>query len=139
MKKLSAILLMALLLAGCGSNDAPEVKGSGKSAADKNGDYASAEITMKGDEVVAISLDETRGGESKKELGADYGMKDSGKIKKEWNEQVEFLEKYIKKNGLDKVELKEDGTAKNDDVLAGCTISLTNLMEAANQAKENAK
>ena len=138
MKKLSAILLMALFLVGCGS-DAKEVKGTGESAKDKNGDYATAEITMKGDEVVSIKLDETKNGKSKKELGADYNMKSASPIKKEWDEQVEFLESYIQKNGLDKVVLKDDGKAKNDDVLAGCTMTLTNLMDAATKAKDNAK
>lgn len=138
MKKLSAVLLMALLLVGCGS-DAKETKGSGESAKDKDGNYASAEITMKGDKVVSISLDETKGDKSKKELGADYNMKSVSDIGEEWDEQVKFLENYIKKHGIDKVEVKSDGSAKNEDVLAGCTISITPLMEAVNNAKDNAK
>ena len=61
------------------------------------------------------------------------------KAKKEWYEQVEFLENYIKKNGLDKVEMNEAGYPVNDDVLAGCTINVKSLMDAAKNAKDNAK
>ena len=53
--------------------------------------------------------------------------------------QVEFLENYIEKNGLDKVEMNDAGYPVNDDVLAGCTINVKNLMDAAKNAKDNAK
>ena len=140
MKKLTVLLAMTMLLAACGGNSEPEKKGNGESAKDKNGDYATAEITVQGDDVVAINLDETKEGKSKKELGDKYGMKGaSKKAKKEWDEQVEFLENYIKKNGLDKVEMNEAGYTVNDDVLAGCTINVKSLMDAAKNAKDNAK
>ena len=51
----------------------------------------------------------------------------------------EFLENYIEKNGLDKVEMNDAGYPVNDDVLAGCTINVKNLMDAAKNAKDNAK
>lgn len=140
MKKITVLLAMVLLLAACGGNSEPEKTGKGESAKDKNGDFATAEITVQGDEVVEISLDETKEGKSKKELGADYGMKAfSKKAKKEWDEQVKFLENYIKKNGLEKVKLNDAGYPANDDVLAGCTINVKNLMDAANKAKDSAK
>lgn len=129
MKKLTVLLAMTVLLAACGGNSEPEKTGKGESAKDKSGDFASAEITVKGDDVVAISLDETKEGKSKKELGDKYNMKSqSKKAKKEWYEQVEFLENYIKKNGLDKVEMNDAGYPVNDDVLAGCTINIKNLI-----------
>lgn len=138
MKKLLVLFASVVMLAGCGNNEATKT-GKAETAKDENGDYATAEITLKGDKVESITLDQTKEGKSKKELGADYDMKGSSPIKKEWNEQVEFLEDYIEKNGLDKVELDEKGYPKNDDVLAGCTINISTLMEAANAAKENAK
>lgn len=138
MKKLFAILAVAVLLTGCGSSEETKT-GTAQTEKDDNGDYATAEITLQGDNVVSISLDQTKNGESKKELGDDYNMKSSSEIGKEWYEQVEFLENYIVKNGLDKVELTDDGYAKNDDVLAGCTMNISTLMEAANSAKENAE
>ena len=140
MKKLTVLLAMTVLLAACGGNSEPEKTGKGESAKDKSGDFASAEITVKGDDVVAISLDETKEGKSKKELGDKYNMKSqSKKAKKEWYEQVEFLENYIKKNGLDKVEMNDAGYPVNDDVLNGCTINIKNLMDAAKSAKDSAE
>lgn len=139
MKKVTALLATALLLAACGSSAEAEKTGHGETAKDKNGDYASADITVKGDEVVEITLDETKEGKSKKELKEEYNMKGASPIKKEWYEQVEFLENYIKENGLDAVKLDEAGYPTGDDVKAGCTINLTNLMNAAKSAKEAAK
>ena len=48
MKKLTVLLAMTMLLAACGGNSEPEKKGNGESAKDKNGDYATAEITVRG-------------------------------------------------------------------------------------------
>lgn len=139
MKKVSLFVLMTLLLAACGGSSETEKTGKAESEKDKNGDYATAEITVKGDEVVSINLDETKAGKSKKELGDAYPMKAASPIGKEWNEQIEFLETYIEKNGLDKVVLTDEGKAKNDDVLAGCTINIKNVMDTASKAKDAAK
>lgn len=138
MKKLVVLFVTALMLTACGSSETAK-KGSAETAKDEKGDYASAEITLKGDKVESIKLDETKETKSKKELGDKYGMKAKSKIKKEWNEQAEVLEKYIVANGVDKVELDDKGYAKNDDVLAGCTMNISNLMTAAKDAQAKAK
>ena len=130
---------MMLSLAACGSSSEPEKTGHGETAKDNNGDYATADIKVKGDDVVEITLDETKEGKSKKELKEEYNMKAASSIQKEWYEQVEFLENYIEENGLDAVKLDDAGYPAGDDVKAGCTINLTNLMNAANAAKEAAK
>lgn len=70
----------------------------------------------------------------KKELGAEYGMKSASGIGKEWNEQVEFLEKYIVENGPEAVKLDADGYAEDEDVKSGCTINLSAIMEAVDEA-----
>ena len=139
MKKITALLATALLLAACGSSSEPEKTGHGETAKDNNGDYATADIKVKGDDVVEITLDETKEGKSKKELKEEYNMKAASSIQKEWYEQVEFLENYIEENGLDAVKLDDAGYPAGDDVKAGFTINLTNLMNAANAAKEAAK
>ena len=138
MKKLTVLLAALFMLTACGSSEEAKT-GFAETAKDAKGDYASAKITVKGDAVESITLDETKDGKSKKELGANYNMKPHSKIKKEWNKQVEFLEKYIVKNGIDKVELTDQGYPKNDDVLAGCTINITNLMQAAKDSEAAAK
>lgn len=54
MKKLTVLLAMTVLLAACGGNSEPEKKGNGESAKDKNGDYATAEITVQGLSLIHI-------------------------------------------------------------------------------------
>lgn len=54
MKKLTVLLAMTMLLAACGGNSEPEKKGNGESAKDKNGDYATAEITVQGLSLIHI-------------------------------------------------------------------------------------
>ena len=65
MKKLLVLFASVVMLAGCGNNEATTT-GTAKTAADENGDYATAEITLKGDKVESISLDQTKEGKSKK-------------------------------------------------------------------------
>lgn len=139
MKKITTLVVLALLLTACGSSSEPEKIGEAKTEVDAKGDFASAKITMNGNKVKSISLDQTKEKKSKKELGASYNMKSQSKIGKEWDEQVTFLENYIVKNGLDKVQINKEGIPTGNDVLAGCTMDIKLLMEAANKAKENAK
>ena len=139
MKKLS-VLLTVFVLAACSSSE-PTKTGEATSAKSDEGDYATVKISLEGDKVTSISMDETKGGKSKKELGADYGMKSTSEktgIGKEWNEQVNFLVDYIVKNGLDAVKLTAEGKASENDVLAGCTINIKNMMYTANKAADTA-
>ena len=138
MKKLMVLMAAVLMLTACGSSEETK-KGTAETAKDENGNYATASVELQGDKVVDIVLDEIKEGKSKKELGADYNMKGQSPIKKEWDEQVKFLESYIEKNGLDAVELDDKGTAKNDDVLAGCTINIQGMMTAAKDAVNHAE
>lgn len=154
MKKLLASLFVAsVLLAGCGGNDSSSVKtGEGTATSESHGDTltTTAKVEMDGDKFTKVEIDETYKDEkgndtTKKTLGADYKMKDTsakmGKIEggAEWFEQVKFLEDYIVKNGVDGIELGEDGKATNEDVLTGCTINIKPYIEAVKAAKDNAK
>lgn len=139
MKKLTILMAALFIMAGCGSSNETEKKGTAESAKNDKGDYATAEVTMKGDKVESIKLDETKEGKSKKELGSTYDMKSASKIGKEWDEQVKFLEDYIVKNGIDSVEVNEKGYPSNNDVLSGCTMNVKNLIDTAKEAEKNAK
>ncbi len=140
MKKL-CFLMLAFALVACSSGGSNETEKTGKAETtkDEKGNYATAEVTMKGDKITNISLDEFKEGKSKKELGATYKMKAASSIGKEWDEQIVALEKYIVKHGLDKIQLSEDGKATNEDVLTSCTMSIKDVIAAAKSAVETAK
>ena len=82
---------------------------------------------------------------TKKTLGNDYGMKgvsaSMGNIEggAEWFEQVNALEeKIVSEQGLDFLEWSNEEKTKTDSV-AGVTIQINALVEAANKAIEQAK
>lgn len=66
-------------------------------------------------------------------------MKQASPIKKEWNEQIAYFEKYVEKHGIDKIKLNKDGKAENNDVRTGCTISGERLYKSHSDAEKNAK
>lgn len=146
MKKLACLFAAAVLLAGCGGGGSNETKTGKGTAENADGLKTTVEVTMEGDKIKSVSIDETYNKDgkdtTKKALGADYGMKETSAkmgIGKEWNEQAEFLESYIVKNGVDKITLDDSGKATNEDVLTGCTINIKPYVEAAKAAIEDAK
>lgn len=66
-------------------------------------------------------------------------MKQASKIGKEWYEQIDFLEKYIEKKGVDSIKLNKEGKAENNDVTSGCTIRIDGFLKAVKEAEKNAK
>ena len=66
-------------------------------------------------------------------------MKKASPIKKEWYEQVLTLENYIKENGVDAIKLNNEGKATNEDLVTGCTISISDMVDAVKEAQKNAK
>lgn len=143
MKKLTIMAAAMLMLAGCSSK--PEAKtGKAEMDIDNHGsaEKVMVEVTVEGDKVTAININETYNGQkdTKKELKENYNMKAASPIKKEWYEQIDFLEKYIVENGLEAVKLNADGYAEaGSDVAAGCTIHLTDIMATAENAVKAAK
>lgn len=148
-KIFAAVAAAGLLLAGSSSSStANDSAAAGSSAAGEttntahvetsDGGEVSATVTKDADgKVTAIEVDETTSdGESKKEAGADYGLKKASPIGKEWDEQVKFLEDYLIENGIDSVKLNSDGYAESEDVKSGCTINLSNIMKAIEEADQ---
>ncbi len=78
---------------------------------------------------------------TKQEQGTDYGMKDISGIGKEWNEQAAFFAGFVK--GMTGDEVSTIKTEKNDsgsvvaadeDLYAGCTIDISDMMQAVAKA-----
>lgn len=144
MKKLS-VLLLAVALCACGAK-AEVKKGTGEATYDNHGTEAkvTAEVTLEDGKIKEVKFDETypdkETGEmsTKRTLGEKYDMKKASPIGKEWFEQVDYLqEKLVGTDG--KIALDETGKATDEDVLTGCTINLTNLQAALDDAIANAK
>ena len=133
--KVWIIMLGLLVLMGCSNETIVESEGTYTSA---KGEVTSAKITLDGDQIKTLELDETTNGTSKKSLGSDYDMTQASAIGKNWNEQIAFLENYIVKNGLDQIELNEEGKAENEDIRVGCTISIEAYLKAIQDAKAKA-
>lgn len=139
---------LAMLLAGCGNaNTGVTEEGASASDSDAKGtttvaevkgddDTTKAEVTKVDGKVTGVTIDVLDAdGVSKKDLGDKYGMKKASTIEKEWYEQVEFLENYILENGVDSIKLNDEGKAENEDLKSGCTISISNMVEAVKEAE----
>lgn len=139
MKKQWLCVGIALLLTGCGSK--AEMKEGEGTYKNTNGETTTAKVKLKDDKLTEVELDETvkDKNQTKKELGANYNMKQASAIKKEWNEQVDFFEKYVEKHGLDNIQMNGDGKAENNDIKSGCTISVDGFIKAIKEAQKNAK
>lgn len=140
MKKLSALLL-ALALVGCSSNTV-ETKSASIEYPLESGEKILVDVELDGEGLISkISIDETYkdkdGNETtKKEMKEDYGMSAIGKV--EWYKQIESLEQNLV--GTDgSFEVDDEGHATDEDILAGCTISLTDIEKAVEEAVAEAK
>lgn len=137
MKKLAAlVLLCGVVLAGCSS-----AKEGSASVTGSNGDVTTATVKVDGDKITSVSIDTKQkdSDKTKKELKEQYNMKKDSPIKKEWYEQVLTLENYIKENGVDAIKLNNEGKATNEDLVTGCTISISDMVDAVKEAQKNAK
>ena len=100
---------------------------------------ATAKVVINSEgKIESVYLDTTYEGTTKKTLGHDYNMqKYYPDAVGEWFEQVEALEKAIVENqGTEFLTLDKDGKT---DAVSGCTIQITALVKAVNNALEQAK
>lgn len=145
MKKLLAMGVLTLCLAACSSGESTSSTGdtagsvSGTATVAVDDGEITATVTKDADgKIEKVVIDQIQDGNSKKDLKEDYGMKDASGIGKEWYEQIAYLETYIVDNGVDAVKLDADGYPEGEDLRAGCTINLSKIMEAVDDADAKA-
>lgn len=93
-------------------------------------------LKLSNGKIVEIKIDEITTQGSKKDLKEDYEISEDAVAP--WYKQIESLENYILKNGVDTLELKE-GKVVNEDLRSSVTINvegyIKTIQEAINQAK----
>ncbi len=78
---------------------------------------------------------------TKNELGDDYGMKAISPIGKEWYEQAAAFARFLRgkdAKAIEAIALDEGGKATDADLLAGCTIGVSDIKAAALKAVNDA-
>ena len=138
-KEAYIICLSALLLGGCTSK--AEIKEGKATYTNDKGEVTTANVKLKDGRLNEVEIDETANGKdkTKKELGNAYEMKQASKIGKEWYQQIEFLENYIVRNGVEDIKVNSEGKAESNDVTSGCTIRIDGFLKAVKEAEKNAK
>lgn len=102
----------------------------------------STQGTVKFDAAGKITSDLTAGVKTKKQLGADYGMKAASSIGKEWFEQAAAMEEYIVGMTADEVAgiaVDENGKTTDADLAAGVTVAIGGFQEVIAKAAANAR
>lgn len=93
-------------------------------------------LKLSNGKIVEIKIDEITTQGSKKDLKEDYEISEDAVAP--WYKQIESLENYILKNGVDTLELKE-GKVVNEDLRSSVTINVEGYIKtiqgAINQAK----
>lgn len=75
--------------------------------------------------------------ESKRQAGDSYGMKEASAIKREWYEQADAFDTYVRgKTAAQLASTKLDGDGKTD-AISGCTISVTGQIESVTKAAQD--
>lgn len=144
MKKIFVVMLAigCFCITGCGNVTLKEGSYKGMAIDNYGGEENTATAEVIIDEtgkITSVYLDTTYQGTTKKTLKEDYGMLNHpyGSQVGEWYEQVEKLESAIVEHqGTDFLALGSDGKT---DAVSGCTIAISALVEATNNALEQAK
>ncbi len=100
-----------------------------------------AQVRVHFDEELQVASDPADQILSKKELGDDYGMRRASEIEREWHEQIADLEAWMAGKTVDEIkalDLKDDGSPDDPDLVTSVTITVTDYFAALEKAYENA-
>lgn len=144
---LCTLFMCTLCLAGCSTKATYKEGTYNGTATDTYGgqeNIASAEVVIDANgKITSVNLDTTYTTSdgvqtTKKALGNDYNMKTyNPNAAGEWFEQAKALEDaVVEHQNLDFIKLDDEGKT---DAVSGCTINISALVEALNNALEQAK
>ena len=100
-----------------------------------------AQVRVEFDEDLQLATDPAGDFRSKKELGDDYGMVVASPIEREWDEQIADLEAWMAGKTVDEIkalDLQEDGSPDDPDLVTSVTITVTSYFAALEKAYQNA-
>ncbi|GJM57760.1 hypothetical protein [uncultured Dubosiella sp.] len=147
-KKLSLAALSLVLLAGCANDTAKEPEKDdtttdktaetlkGTSSYD-GGANVNATIVKDGENLSDVMIEFVdQDGNAVTELDQLYGPdKDAqSSIDTEWLDQVDYLENYIKENGVDSITVDENGHPTNADLVDYVGIDVRPMLDAVKNA-----
>lgn len=156
-KTLTAAAAALLLLAGCSSapqedvdkideavdegDAAAETKLEGEAAYGDTGQTAKATVIKQGDKIADViieTIDQDGNAITQLEDMADPKAQDSA-IGTEYQEQVDYLENYIKENGVESIKTDGDGRVTDEEMLKNVDINVQPMLQAVQNALANEK
>ena len=158
MKKAMLSALSLFLLAGCSSaaqddvNKVDDKVDDGAAAAEEKvelkgeaeyptGEKVEATVIKEGDkisDVIINTIDKDGNAITQLEQMSDPKSQDTA-IGTEWADQVDYLESYIKDNGVENIKTDENGKAVDEKLLEGCDVNIQPMLDAVNNALANEK
>ena len=156
-KTFAAAAAALLLLAGCSStaqedvdkvdetvdqgDAAAETKLEGEAAYGDTGQTARATVIKQGDKIADViieTIDQDGNAITQLEDMADPTAQDTA-IGTEYQDQVDYLENYIKENGVENIKTDENGRVADEEMLKNVDINVQPMLEAVQNALANDK
>ena len=94
-------------------------------------------VLMKDGKISWVSIDEITEDTTKKALGDQYKLGEQAIAG--WSEQINAREDYSVAQGLDAVDVDEEGKAANEDLRTQCTITIQNYLQTVEKAVSQAE
>ncbi len=153
-KTFAAAAAALLLLAGCSStaqedvDKVDETVDQGDAAAETKlegeaayGEPARATVIKQGDKIADViieTIDQDGNAITQLEDMADPTAQDTA-IGTEYQDQVDYLENYIKENGVENIKTDENGRVADEEMLKNVDINVQPMLEAVQNALANEK